>query len=228
MTTSIFLVERHPGVVDLSVKNRAGVASYVFAAALTLDAAYAGGSAVQTLPRGATFRSHTLARNGKNRVEERNAGLTRFAYDPADYASATVPGDANICFMTVAEVDMGGNNLGPGPILAIPPAGFFAAGRRAVLPLVGTAPNVAGLASNLPSPAALAIDLPRATDEVKLYNDGAGSIFIAFRLGTPEIEVETGTFMAFPQTGATTLYLRGDGATAAFRLIVVLVNGSVR
>ena len=224
MTVSAYLVERHPGVVDLSVRSRAGVASYVFGAALTLDAAHAGAGAIQTLAKDATYRSRTLARNGKNRVEESNRGLTRFSYDPVDYASATVPGDASISFLTVSEVDTAGNNLGPGRILVIPPPGFFASG-RSMLPLSGTAPNVSGLSSGLPPADAMAVDFPRFTDDVTIYNDGADSLYIAFMKGTPEIEITTGENLSFTQTGATTLFIRGDGATVAFRLIAVLVNG---
>jgi hypothetical protein len=225
LAASVFLVERHTGFIDLSVRTRAGVGSYVFGAALTLDAAYAGTTAMKTLPRNRTYRSRTLRQSGRDRVEESNRGLTRFAYDPVDYASATIPGDDDITFVRVTEVDLAGNNLGEGPILAVPPAGYFGSGRSSIV-LNGTAPALSGRASNLPPTTAMAVDFPRFTDEVRIFNDdGTNSIFMAFGYGSQEIEIPAETDLIFPQTGVSLVLLRGEGGACAFRMAVVLVNG---
>ena len=98
MPTSAQLIDRYPGVVDLAIKNRPAAASYVVAAALTLDAAYAGATAMVTVPKGTTYRSPRLQRNRKNLVEETFRGLTRVSYDPTDFAAAAIPGDNAISF----------------------------------------------------------------------------------------------------------------------------------
>lgn len=225
MTASLSLIERHPGVVDMSIRKRAGVRSYVLGAALSLDTAYAGTTALATIRIGTSFRSRTLLRNRINTVDESNRGLTRIALDPVDFASATVPGDPNICFYRVAEVDLAGNNLGEGPILVVPPPGFFTSG-RAVLNLNGTAPNVAGLGNNLPPPDAMIIDFPKFADKLEVFNTGAASLFVSFGAGTQEIEITTTSReVKFNEVGASEVYIRGNGATVTFRMIASLVNG---
>jgi hypothetical protein len=224
MTTSAQLIERHPGVVDLALRNRAGISAYRVGSAVSLDAAYAGTTELETILQGRTFRSRTLKRNGINFVQETNRGLTRVTYDPVDYASATVPGDTDISFVRIAEVDGAGTVLPEGPILVVPPPGFFAFG-RAVLNLNGTAPDVAGRANNLPPADAMRVDLPKLADEVTIFNDDAVSLFIAFDLGTQEIEVPAGESLTFVEAGVSEIFLRGGGAVAIFRLISALVNG---
>jgi len=224
VAVSAFLVERHPGVVDLAIKNRAGIASYVVSGALTLDAAYAGTTTMQTLLKGRSYRSRTLARNKRNLVEESHRGMTRFSYDPNDYVSASLPSDAHMGFIRVAEVTVAGTNLGEGPILVLPPPGYFTTGRSSLV-VSGTAPNVAGLANNFPPPDAMIVDFPKFTDNVTVYNDSAVSLYVSMAPGAPEVEIPTGETMELLQAGATLLYLRGGGATAAFRISTVLVNG---
>jgi len=218
------LVERHQGVVDLAIRNRAGVVSYLVNAAVTLDAAYAGTTNMFSVPHGRDFRSPTLQRNRKNLVAETRRGLTRIAYDPVDYASVTVPGDSQISFVRIAEVNFAGTTLPEGPILVVPPPGFFVAG-RATIPLTGTAPNIAALPNGTPPANAMRIDLPKYADEITIFNDGGASLFIAFGLGQPEVEVPTATSLTFPEAGVSEVFLRGDGAAVAFRLLAALVNG---
>jgi hypothetical protein len=224
MNTSAHLIERHTGVVDLRVRNRPGIASYVFGAAASLDTAFAGTTTMFTVLTGRSFRSRTLRMNNINRVEESSRGLTKVTYNPNDYASATIPGDANISFVRVAEVDLGGVNLGEGPILVVPPPGFFRTG-RSNLALNGTAPNVAGLANNMPPPDAMIIDFPRFTDEITIVNTDAVSLFVSTQVGTQEFEIPTAGSVTFTQTGTSELYLRGETATATFKMFAVIVNG---
>ena len=225
MIISAHLIERHKGVVDLMVRNRPGIASFVFGAALTLDDAYAGTTTMFTILNGSTFRSITLRRNKINRVEETFHGQTRASYDPNDYASATIPGDSDISFVRVAEVDLGGNNLGEGPILVVPPPGFFRSGRSNLV-LNGSAPNVVGLDSNLPPPDTMWIDFPRFSDEITIYNDdGANSLFVSFGQGLQEVEIEFSESMTFTKAGATEILIRGEGGAVDFRIVAALVNG---
>jgi hypothetical protein len=224
MTTSASLLERHPGVIDLSIRNRPGVQSYQLGAAVSLDVAFAGTTPLVTVGQGRTFRSLTLQRNKVNLVGESLRGLTRIAYDPVDFASPAVPGDAALCFLRVAEIDLAGVTLPEGPILVVPAPGFFGSGRSSLF-LNGTAPNLVGEPNNMPTADGLIIDLPRFVDEITIFNDdGANSLFIALSLSTQELEVPFGTSLTVPEAGATEILLRGAGATP-FRLLCTLVNG---
>ena len=224
MTTAASLIERHPGFVDLAIRSRDGVQSYVISAAVSLDAAYAGATAMKTLQRGVSFRSKTLRRKMVEWLEESNRGLTRFTFDPRDYASTTIPGDSDVTFIRVSEV-VGGTTEGAGPILVVPPPGFFSSG-RSILNLSGTAPNVSGRSNHLPSPSGMRIMLPKFADRVDIFNDdGANSLFVAFGLGTQEVEVPKGTEIKFLEAGASEIIVRGQGGTVAFRLVLSVVNG---
>lgn len=218
------LVERHPGVIDLAIHHRAGIQSYTVGAAKSLDAASAGTTPLCTLPRGTSFRSKSLQKSGRNRVEETQHGLTRVGLDLVDFASATVPGDPDICFFRVSETDMGGNNLGEGAILVVPPANFFRAG-QILLILNGTAPGVAGRADNLPPAGSLEIDFPRFIDQLDVYNDGANSIAVSLMPGTQEFLIPAATSATLPVTGSSQVSIRGEEGVSAFRLHAVMVNG---
>lgn len=222
--TSAHLIERHPGVVDLSVRNNPVHQSYIFGSAATLDLAFAGSNPMFTVRRGRTFKSPTLQRNRVNFVGEKNWGLTRASYDPKDYASATIPGDSDISFVRIAPVDNAGVTLPEGPILVVPPPGFFTAG-RASLTLNGTAPSVAALPTLLPPPGTMLIDLPKFAKNITIHNDGGAPLAVSFGLGRPEFVIPNGDLKSFHETGASLLSLRGDGGTAAFRATFALVNG---
>jgi hypothetical protein len=218
------MIERHPSVVDLAVQSNPAHQSYTFGAATTLDLAFAGTTAMFTVRRGRTFRSPTLQRNRINMVGETNRGLTRVSYDPKDYVSATVPGDSDISFVRVAPTDHAGILLPEGPILVVPPPGFFVAG-RANLTLNGTAPSVTGLPTLLPPPGTMLVDLPKFATEITIHNDGAAPLAVAFGFGRQEFLIAPSTSKTFPETGASLVSLRGEGGPAEFRATFALVNG---
>lgn len=220
----VSLVERHPSVVDLAVRSRAGIQSYQFGAAVSLDAAYAGTTVLFTVRRGQTFRSPTLLRSRVNLVGETNRGLIRASYDPKDYASATVPGDPDISFVRVAEIDNAGTVLPEGPILVVTPPGFFTSG-RANLTLNGTAPAVAGLPNNLPPQDSMWVDLPKFSTDITVHNDGGSPLAVSFGTGRQELLIPAGEAKLFPESGASIVSLRGDGGATAFRATFALVNG---
>lgn len=224
MAISAQLVERHPGFVDLAVRNRASVASYTLGGAVTLDGAYAGVTTMFTVPKGSVFRSKTLRINKKNRVEESNLGLTRIQYDPKDYASATLPGDNVVGFLRIIENDYAGNPLPAGPILVVPPSGYLRAGKSSIF-LEGTAPNVASPGNGLPSENSLWVELPRFLEEVRIYNDGGNTIYVSPGIGFPEMSIPSTDFIQIKELGTNELLIRAQGGTSAFRFQGVLVNG---
>lgn len=222
--TSAQLIERHPGVVDLAVSNNPVYSSYTIGAASTLDLAFAGTTPLVTVRRGRTYRSPTLQRNRINMVGESNRGLTRVSYDPKDFASATVPGDSDISFVRIAPVDNAGVTLPEGPILVIPPPGFWVAGRQN-LTLNGTAPNVAGQANLLPPAGTMLVDLPKFATNITIYNEGGSPLAVSFGIGRQEFLIPAASTQTFPQTGASLVSLRGDGGATAFRATFALTNG---
>ena len=224
MGTSAQLIERSPGFVDLAIRNRASVASYIIGGQVTLDGAYAGVTTMLTIRTGATFRSKTLRRNNQNRVEESNRGLTRIQYDPNDYASVTLPGDGVVGFIRVVEVDHAGTSLPAGSILVVPPAGYLKAGKSTIF-LSGTAPDVGSPGNGLPSENSMWIELPRFLEEVRVYNDGAKDIYISPGIGFPEMGIPAGTSVQIKEHGTNELLLRAEGGTSAFRFQGVLING---
>jgi hypothetical protein len=225
MLTAPRLIERHTGIIDLVIPNKANALSYSVGSGNTLDNTFAGSTFMFTVTMGGSFRSPTLKRNKKNRVEESNLGLTRLAVDLGDYASASIPGDGATSYFRVSEIDHVGNTGPEGPILVVPPPGFFSFGRK-VLPLFGTAPNVAAGPTFIPPVGAMNFVLPKFTDNITINNDSAAdSLWVSFSPGMQELEIKFGERAFFTETGISQVFLRGDGATVPFRAVFTLVNG---
>ena len=219
------LVQRLPGLIDMQVATNPVVATYRFAAANTLNVAFAGATTMFDVPASASFRSPTLRRTDLGVAEESGSGLTRASVDMTDYASATIGGDAAIAFIRLLEIDHAGT-VGPaGPILVVPPAGFFSSAYR-TLTLSGTAPQVvAPSTTGLPPSDAMVISFPAFVDGLTIYNDAGNDLFVALGAGVPEILIATGESMTLAN-GGTALYLRGTGSsTAAFRLSAAVISG---
>jgi len=220
------LIERHPGLTYLSIKNRPAVSKYGVNAAVTVDAAWAASTAMFEVPLGGTFRSDTLKRNRLGIHDESRRGLTLASYNINDYASATIPGDAAIAFVRIEDFDKAGVSMGEGPILAVPPSGFFATGRRNLV-LTGTAPEVAAGSNGLPPTGSMVLTTPRFADEVTISNtDGANDLFVSFGEGLQEYTLASGLSATFTEAGVDSLYLRSDAAGGAtFVATLALVNG---
>jgi len=225
-----FIVDRYPGIIEMAVTSRPSVASYRFGASNTLNAAFAGVTTLFDVLKGRSFRSPTLVASALNRCADSRKGQTRASVDLADYASATVPGDAAVSFFRVSEINYAGTVLNAGPILVVPPPYFNTSPYRS-LPLTGTAPNVAGTATGLPPLGAMAISFPVHGDDLTFYNDDSvnqGSLFVSLGAGQQEIEipynVNISPALVLPFAG-TVVYIRSGGATGAFRLITTLVSG---
>lgn len=221
------LVRRYPGIVDLAIINKTGISRYDVKGALSLDIAYAGTTAMFSVPQGGTYSSRRITRSQINHTQESNKGLTRAMYNMADFASANLPGDSDICFIRVTEVDAGGTSLPQGPILVIPTPDFYETGRRNLV-LAGTAPQLDSRGNNLPPATAMRIAFPKFADEITVYNeeDAPGNaLYFSFGLGLPEMKVPAGESRNFSEAGANEILIRGQGGTAAFSLSAAIVNG---
>lgn len=230
------LVGRHEGIVDLAISNRPSASSYRVSSATSLNNAYSlTATGLMLVPKGDVWRSPRLVRNGRNRCEESNSGLTRIMYDPSDYSAAggSPPGDGVTQYLITEELypdgsstwlgGVAGATTAPG-ILVVPPPDFFATG-RASLVLTGTAPAAAALASGFPPPTAMKIALPRYADavQIQIATDDA---FVSFGPGRQEITITAGTTWEFAEPGASEIYIRCAGGDAAtFQMVCTLVNG---
>ena len=224
------LIGRSQGLIDFSLRSDPLVASYQFNAAMTLQAAFGGGTAAFTVGRGRTLESLTIRRTGRGKDASSLRGLTRVSIDLNDYASATIPGDAAMSFWNVQEVDQAGTVLNPGPVLVVPPTqteGF--------LTLSGTAPSIAATTSGLPPVGAMAIAFPREVTALTIYNDDAvNALSISTSASDPEVLLPSSTVAGSPSSfifqpaSFSMLYLHGTAGTISFRLTAFMPGGPPR
>lgn len=227
-STSPRLTYRYAGSVEMTVRSRADVRAYRFSAANTLDAAFAGATAMFTVGRDATFRSPTIRKKKLGTSLYQTRGLTCVHYDPEDYwtAGGALPHDAEGSYLVIEEQDLGGVFRPAGPILVVPPPGFFTTSRPS-LTVAGTAPNVAASATGTPPDGALHFVLPRFADAASITNSGGASMFIAFQAGLPEFELLAGQSTFLPDAALSEVFIRGDGAGVPFSIFFAVVNAEM-
>lgn len=228
MSTVPRLTNRYDRLVEMAVHDRADVRAYRFGAANSLDTAFAGVTAMFTVASGATFRSRSVQRRGLGLSVYENRNLTHVCYDPEDFwaGGGTLPHDAEGAYVRVAEQDAGGTFRPAGPILIVPPPGFFST-TRPNLSVSGTAPNVAATATLTPPDGAMHFVLPRFADSVTVMNRDAASLFVSFNRGLPEVEIPTGETVLLPDAAVSEVFVRGDGATVAFNMYFAIVNAEM-
>lgn len=227
MSVAPRLVRRSPGMVDLAIQNRPGVSRYDIAGAVTLNQAYAGTTAMFSVPQGQFYSSKRIIKAQLFKLAEPNKGLTRALYDPGDFASATLPGDPDIGFIRVTEVDLGGNSLPEGPIFVVPPPDFFETGRRNLV-LVGSAPDLSSRGNNLPPLNGMRVFFPRFADELTVYNEeaiGGDDLYFSLGVGLSEMRVPANSSRTFSEAGANEIIIRGNGGVVSFSLSAAIVNG---
>ena len=221
MEPSPFLVERHKRIIDLAVPTNTTASSYVFGAAVSLNAAYSGVTSMFEVPAKASYVSYSIRKSGENLVQESNRGLTRAMWNPDEFSSGTVPGDSLITFVRVAPRDGAGVLGNYSSILVVPPPDFFSSGRKNLV-LNGTAPNVAAGVNNIPPQNAMRIALPHFADEIILYNNGGNPLYVSFGEGLQEAVVAATTHVQFKEAGVNEMFLRGN---TAFTALCSVVNG---
>jgi hypothetical protein len=219
------LVQRSAGLIDIAIPTRPGVASFNVGSNVTLTDAWTSTTTFASIMAGRWVKSRSLVKGGVGSYPDSMRGLTRFSFNPNDYASATMNGDTAMQYLTVEELDAAGNSLSTSPIFVVPPSVFFATG-RATLILKGTTPATAAGPDGFPPPGAGRVLLPLFADEVTFYETGANDMFVALGEGTPEFTVPTGESRQLTEAGAWNLFIRGDAAApATFEATISLVNG---
>lgn len=233
MSTPLFItspnfIDRHYGVVDLSVSNRqldSQTKNIRFAGTNSLVGVISQ-KTLFTIPVASTFRSPSLRRNRINLVEESNMGLTRASFDPDDYAAPNFHGEGALNFVKIEELDQSGTEIRESGWLVVPPPDFFSTGRR-TLNLNGTAPLVATPATykGLPPSGCLVIKLPKYSDSVLITNTGSNPIFISFGAGHQEIQIAASSSYQTGEAGASIIFFRATTGSSTFTARFAIVNG---
>lgn len=229
MPTTPRLLAHSPGLVELVMHNSGDVSAYRFRAANTLNLAFTTSTAMMTVPRGATYRSRTLRQKGWGASIYMNRGLTFASYDPEDFwvGGSNLPHDVDTSYLVVEEQNAAGVFRPQGPILIIPPPGFFKSTRPALV-VSGTAPSVAASATGIPPEGALRFVLPRFADSTTITNsDAANSLYVAFGATSPEMEILFGQTVMLPDGAVSEIFVRGQGGTVDFTMFFSIVNAEM-
>lgn len=229
MPTVPRLLSRYTNLVELVIQDPGpDVSAFQFAASNTLDTAFAGATPMFTVLRNQSFRSPSIRRRKLGLQDGTLRGRTFVSYDPEDYwvPAGALPHDAAGSYVRVAEVSAAGVTRPQGPIMIVPPPGFFT-NTRPNLTFAGTAPNVAGNALGTSPAGAMHIVLPKFSDFIGLRNTGGSDLYVSFREGMPEVVVPNGELQQFLDAAVSSIYLRGDGGTTTFTAYAAIVNSEM-
>jgi hypothetical protein len=229
MSTVPRLTTHSPGFVELVMRNSADVSAYRLRAANTLDLAFTTSTEMVTVARGTTYKSRTLRQKRLGTSIYTNRGLTFVQYDPEDFwvGGGNLPHDADTAYLVVEEQNAAGVFRPEGPILVIPPPGFFTTTRPALI-VAGSAPNVAASPTGIPPAGALHFVLPRFADSTTVTNsDAATSLYISFGENSAEMEILYGQSVLLPDGAVSDVFIRGGGAAVTFSIFFAIVNAEM-
>ena len=220
------VLQRSTDFIDLMVRNNQEADAYRLWAANSVNNAYgnltdggagsgvggAGPTLLLTAEKDQIARSVRAARAGAAAVVENRKGHTSFQVDMQDYPA--LGPDEHYTYVRVQERRMstggwltvaGVNNNGLpilGPILIVPPRGFFSGGPAGTFTVVGTAPsntgNVAGNPATIDEtvqvPLPMHIVFPRPASAMVIRNDdAAGDLLVSYGVGMPLLTVGQGS-----------------------------------
>lgn len=229
MSTVPRMTERSPRLVELVFHSKPGVTQFQVGAANTLDVAYAGTTPMFTFSATGTYRSPGVRKRRLGHTQYSNRGLARAHYDPEDFwvAGGTLPHDADLAYIRVAEVNPAGVVGAEGPVYLLPPPGLYTNPRPA-LSTSGTAPSVTIPTTNLPPPEAMHLVVPRFVDNVRIQNlSGTDPLLVAFGVGQPLVSIPLETSETFYDGAFSDLILCGDGVAVPFDIRFSLVNSEM-
>ena len=227
------LLERSQGLVDLTLRDNPDTTKYRILAHRNLDSCRTSATTlIDDLAQGSMYRSPTLVRKGLGRTMDNNRGLTRITFDISDFADGgggsapTVPLENEIIYLRVQEYSRSADAyLDAGPILVIPPTGFFNI-RNPLLQIGGIAPTTSslGLGSPIPAPAAgmseqmhLVFPFYSQTNNIRNLNVTVGDkLFYSSGHSMPAMFLNENSDFGLTSAAYSELILAGDGANVEF------------
>ncbi len=228
MATIPRLQSRFAGYTTFLIRDPGpDVRTYRFYAADTLDNAFNSANYLFSVDRLAFYRSPSLVQRRLGISDSSTRGLTKVCVNFEDYwqAGGTYPHDANQLFMRIAEVNAAGVERPQGPILVVPPPGFYDVPRPAMT-VSGTAPDVAADPIGVPPDGAMQFAVPRATDNIRIRNLSGSSLFVGFDAGQNEMTIPANSTEVFYDAAVSDIFVHGVGATPNFEIRFALSVGS--
>ncbi len=207
MPSSISVLSRRVGLVDLGVRQRTGVTGYRFLAASNFDGVF---TVFQTVGVGG-FRSPS-AQTFNAPIGSQFRGWTRFVFSPLDYAATFPAVRDDVPFYVRIQPVLAGGVFGPVEAMQI------------VLPY-STVPNRAvllrGTATAAGPTASMEINLPGLCTDFNIRNGSSGTrLFVGFDRATstgfagPEYMVAPGASLEMDYPQASRVFIRGESGSA--------------
>ncbi len=212
MAKTLSVYRRRANLVDLFLVARQGAKSYLFKSAPNFDV---GAAPMQSVPKYG-YRSSSAPEQASSDSQFRDR--VRFTFNPSDYGLD----DTKPFWLRIQQVNMDGT-VGPDEAyhLILP---YGPMGRKAVV-LRGQAPSGASLADSRE------IQLQHQMQGVSVQNDGSVDLYMAFDPGGPEMRIaplSSGHVNVLsPYSTISQLFVRGDGATTTFGMIMSERNETV-
>lgn len=180
-----------------------------------------------------TFMSESVRRLGRQ-VEEPNLDITRFIFDPNDYATPFVPNtsriptDEEIAFLVLRGSTRDGTKYEFGPVTAVTPFDFFTTGNP-VFTASGNAPDIGtnGTIPDVLSEGALNLHLPYYSQTLSITNlDNAqgSALFVSFHPGMSPSILRPGETFTMTSGGAPEIFFAGDSDSPLFTVRTSIVN----
>ena len=224
------LLERSQGLVDLTLRDNPDTTKYKILVHRNLDSCRTAPTTIlEDITQGSMYRSPTLVRKGLGRTMDSNRGLTRITFDLSDFADGgggsapTVPLENEIIYLRVQEFSRSANTyLSSGPMLVIPPTGFFNI-RNPLLQVGGTAPNsTVSLGTPISSPGTgdqlhLVFPFYSQTNNIRNLAAGGGNS-LAYSSGhsMPAMLLPANSDFGLTSAAYSELILAGDGGDVQF------------
>lgn len=226
---------RSKGLVDMSLRNDLLRAMDMIevAGASNVTHAYNAPKTLFSVKVGSYFRSVTI-KTTKSLADEPNRDLTRWVFDPNDYADTLpldptdtrIPPDTDVLYVRVRGKYRHNQEWSDyGPIICVPPFDFFTTAHP-VFTFTGTAPALA-TEPDVMDVGVMNIHLPFFSHTISVSNlDDTDSAYVSFHPGMNPTIVRPYSEIGLTGGGAPELFIAGVGAEIRFTSRMVLVNHS--
>jgi hypothetical protein len=226
---------RSKGLVDMSLKNDLlrAMDQIEVAGASNVTTAYNNPKSMFTVKVGSSFRSITI-KTTKTLADENNRDLTRWIFDPNDYADTLpvnpldtkLPSDTDVLYIRVRGKYRHNQQWSDyGPIICVPPFDFFTTAHP-VFTFTGTAPALAD-EPDVMDFGTMNIHLPYFSHTISVLNlDDTDSSYVAFHPGMNPTIIRPYGEIGLTGGGAPELFIAGAGDEIRFTVRMVLVNHS--